>query len=413
MHSIFLSIDWDYVRDWLGIVRWLHVIAAIMWVGITAYFVLVDNVLLPPDQEGEDDGVEGERYWLHGGGFYYMRRYSWGPRELPSNVQWHPQWYAYTTWLSGFALLVIAFWWKADTYLVDPSVWDVSGGIAVGISVGVLAAGWAVYDGLCRLLVGRERILGVLLALIVTGTAYGLSHVFSARGMAITVGALLGTWMAGNVVFVFSPAHRAQWAAKKAGRPIDPAWVARSAQRGAHNTFMALPVLFAMLGGHFTFVSGSGHAWEALIALMLFGASIRYFFIQRQKGRVLWQIPLVGVAALVALAVWLAPDQPSATSAAGAPASGGGPAQAAKPDARTLAAGRRVFESAGCVSCHTLAEAGATGSVGPNLDQAKPPRALVVQRVTNGDGVMPSFSGRLSAQQIADVAAYVSTAAGR
>ncbi len=412
MHSIFLSIDWDYVRDWLGIVRWLHVIAAIMWVGITAYFVLVDNVLLPPDREGEEDGVEGERYWLHGGGFYYMRRYSWGPRELPRNVQWHPQWYAYTTWLSGFALLIVAFYWKADTYLVDPTVWRISGGIAVGISIAVLAAGWAVYDGLCRLLVGHGRILAILLVLIVAGTAAGLSHVFSARGMAIQVGALLGTWMAGNVVFVFSPAHREQWAAKKAGRAIDPAWVARSAQRGMHNTYMAMPVLFAMLGGHFTFVDGSGRAWEALIALMLFGVAIRYFFVQRQKGRILWQIPLVGVAGLVALAFWLAPSQ-QAAPASGAASAAGGPRQAAKPDARTLAAGRAVFETAGCTGCHTLAEAGATGSVGPNLDQAKPPSTLVVQRVTNGDGVMPSFNGRMSPQQIAAVAAYVSTVAGQ
>ena len=71
------------------------------------------------------------------------------------------------------------------------------------------------------------------------------------------------------------------------------------------------------------------------------------------------------------------------------------------------AAGKQVFETAGCKSCHTLKDAGATGNVGPNLDQAKPPLDLVIDRVTNGKGVMPSFSSQLSEKQIADVAAYV------
>jgi uncharacterized membrane protein len=413
MHHILLSIDWDYVRDWLGIVRWLHVIAAIMWVGITAYFVLVDNVLVAPNTAGREDGVQGERYWLHGGGFYYMRRYSWGPRQLPNDVYWHPQWYAYTTWLSGLALLIIVFYWKADTYLVDPAVADISGAAAVAISLAVLALGWLVYDVLCRLLIDRPWVLAGLLVLIVVGLAAGLSQLFSARGMAIQVGAVLGTWMAGNVVFVFSPAHRRQFRAKENRVPIGREWVVRSAQRGAHNTFMALPVLFAMLSSHFSFVYASGHAWEALIVVMLFGASVRYFFVQRQQGRLRWEIPVGGVVALVALAVWLAPDS--------APVAGSAPdPKAQSPGGRgrgrgsaVNAAGRQVFATAGCESCHTLAEAGAQGAVGPNLDQAKPSRELVVQFVTNGQGGMPSFSGRLSTQEIADVADYVSGVAGR
>jgi uncharacterized membrane protein len=415
-HHILLTIDWDYVRDWLGIVRWLHVIAAIMWVGITAYFVLVDNSLRPPDKEGKEDGVEGERYWLHGGGFYFMRRYSWGPRELPRDVAWHPQWYAYTTWLSGLGLLIVVYYWKAETYLVDPTVADISGGAAVAISLAVLAVGWLVYDVLCRLLVGHGRILGAVLVLVVVGVAAGLSQLLSARGMGIQVGALLGTWMAGNVVSVFSPAHRRQYAAKEVQGTVNPAWVARSAQRGAHNTFMALPVLFAMLSSHFSFVYASGHAWEALIIIMLVGASVRYFFVQRQKGRKVWAIPVGSTLVLFALAIWLAPETPSSTTGTPSPqAAGKKKSGAAKAGgtSTTVASGKKVFATAGCVSCHTLADAGSKGTLGPNLDQAEPDRDLVTNYVINGQGVMPSFKGKLSDPQIAAVANYVSSVAGR
>jgi uncharacterized membrane protein len=399
---LLLGVSSDYVQDWLGIIRWLHVIAAIMWIGITAYFVLVDNVLLPPDEEGEADGVQGERYWLHGGGFYFMRRYSWGPRQLPPDIYWHPQWYAYTTWLSGLGLLIVVYYWKAGSYLVDPNVADLSATAAVIISVASLAVAWLVYDAISRLLVHRPRLLALVLVGLIAGAALGFSELFSPRGMAIQVGAIIGTLMAGNVVFVFSPAHRRQFAAKETGREIDPAWVVRSAQRGAHNTFFALPVLFAMLSGHFSFVYGSEHPWEALIIVMLVGASLRYFFVRRQQGRRIWAIPVTGVITLGLLAVWLAPPTVEDSQGESAGSAGG-----------SLTRGKEIYTASGCSSCHTLADAGSEGRVGPNLDQAKPSLELVKQRVTEGMGAMPSFQGQLDTAEIEALADYVSKVAGK
>lgn len=400
MSGLILALDWDYLRDLLGLVRWLHVFAAIMWIGITAYFVLVDNVLLPP-AEPNDDGVLGERYWLHGGSFYYLRRYGSGPKRLPPDVYWHPQWYAYGTWVTGFALLVVVYYWKAGTYLVDPNVAAIGSATAIGVSVALLGVGWVVYDLLSRLLLRRNALLAIVLTVLIIGATYGLSHLFAARGVAIQIGAILGTWMAGNVVFVFSPAHRKQYAAKEAGVAVDPDVVAKSAQRGAHNTYLAMPVLFLMLSVHFAFVYSSEHRAEALIVLMLVGALLRYFFVRRQQGRKIWSIPIGAAVAVVALAVWVAPNDARTTGDAGQPS-----------DAATMLEGQTIFASS-CASCHTLADADATGTVGPNLDRAKPSHALVVERVTSGQGVMPSFQGQLSAHEIDTVASYVSAVAGR
>jgi uncharacterized membrane protein len=371
------------------------VIAAIVWVGVSFYFILLENVLLPPVEADQEDGVEGERYWLHGGAFYFFRKYGTGPKTLPANVQWHPQWYAYMTWVSGFALLIVVYYWNAGSYLIGPGA-PVGSAAAIAISVGVLAGGFLLYEAACRLLIGRDLALAVVLAGVVAGTAYGVDQVFSPRGTYIQIGALMGTWMAANVVFVFERAHHKQYRAKHEGGTVSPAVVRKSIQRGLHNTYLTLPVLFAMLGNHFSFLTGSEHPVEGLLVFLLLGVAIRHFFIRRQQGRILWAIPVAAVVVTGLVAYWLEPSE--------APA---------KANPAAVVQGKRVFATAGCTSCHTLAGAGSTATVGPDLDRARPDAELVIERVTNGKGVMPAFGGTLSRAQIEAVAAYVSSVAGR
>jgi uncharacterized membrane protein len=391
-----LAID-PYLRDWLDLVlRLLHVTAAIAWIGTSFYFVLLDQSLRPPKRRDDADaGVAGELWEVHGGGFYHVQKYRVAPQTLPEHLAWF-KWEAYATWLSGFSLLVVLYYFDAKSTLVDPSVADLSTAAAVALSVGLLVAAWLVYDVLCRLLGNRELVLAAAIVALTTLAAWGAGELFAPRAAALQVGAMLGTIMAANVFFSIIPAHWELIRAKEAGREPDPAPALAAKQRSVHNNYLTLPVLLTMLAGHFSFVYTTGHAWLVLIALMLLGAAIRLFFNLRHAGRTYWWIPAAVVVAGVALAIAIKPDDESGAATTG-----------------NVAAGRATFAKAGCANCHTLADAGATGQVGPNLDAARPSASLVVERVTNGMGAMPSFRGDLSETNIADVAAYVAAVAGK
>jgi uncharacterized membrane protein len=396
-----LALD-PYLRDWLDLLlRWLHVIAAIAWIGASFYFVLLDQSLRPPkDPADTEAGVGGELWEVHGGGFYHVKKYRVAPPVLPDHLAWF-KWEAYTTWLSGFGLMIVLYYLNAHSTLIDPAVAALQTWQAVALSVGLLALAWVVYDVLCRLLDARELVLAAVLLVLTAVAAWGSSELFSARAAWLQVGAMLGTIMAANVFFVIIPAHWELIRAKEAGREPDPAAGIKGKQRSVHNNYFTLPVLLTMLAGHFAFLNGRAHAWLILVTLMVVGAAVRLFYNLRHGGRTIWAIPAAAVVVVVALAVWLRPGDGSYA--------GGG---AAAPTPAQIAQGKTVFATAGCGSCHTLADAGAQGNVGPNLDGAKPPFALVTERVTNGKGGMPPFRGTLDAAEIAAVAAYVSTVAG-
>ena len=394
-----LALD-SYTTDWLNLlVRGLHLIAGIAWIGASFYFIALDNHLRPPKEERDaEKGVGGEAWEIHGGGFYHVQKYKIAPQKLPEPLLWF-KWEAYTTWLSGFALLVILYYANADSYLIDRTVADIGTWAAIAASVGILAVGWVVYDVLCRLLARSELALAAAILLCTVGLAYGSENLFSPRGAYIQVGSTLGTIMAANVFFVIIPAHWELVRAKKGGREPDPAPGLKAKQRSVHNNYLTLPVVFTMISKHFPMTYGHDFAWAVLVALMVIGAWVRHYFNLRHTGRNAWAIPATAAAAIAGIAVWIAP-------------SGEEGAPAVAPPAGALEAGKAAF-SANCGSCHVLADAGATGVVGPNLDAAKPSRALVLQRVENGQGVMPPFKGVLSDEEIAAVADYVSSVAGR
>jgi uncharacterized membrane protein len=391
-----LALD-PYLRDWLDLgLRMLHVTAAIAWIGTSFYFVLLDQSLRPPKRaEDTEAGVGGELWEVHGGGFYHVQKYRVAPPTLPEHLAWF-KWEAYATWLSGFSLLVVLYYLDAKSTLVDPTVADLSTATAVVLSAGGLVVAWLVYDVLCRALAQRELVLAGAILGLTTLAAWGASDLFAARAAALQVGAMLGTIMAANVFFSIIPAHWELIRAKEAGREPDPAPALAAKQRSVHNNYLTLPVLLTMLAGHFSFVYTTGHAWLVLVFLMLLGAAVRLFFNLRHAGRTHWWIPAAVAVTGVALALAIKPDEESSATPTG-----------------NAAVGRETFAKAGCGNCHTLKDAGATGHVGPNLDAAHPPASLVIDRVTNGKGTMPSFRGDLSETNIADVAAYVASVAGK
>jgi uncharacterized membrane protein len=312
-----LAVD-PYVTDWLDLLtRWLHVIAGIVWIGSSFYFIALDNHLRPPqDKRDADAGVGGEAWEIHGGGFYNVQKYRLAPRTLPEPLHWF-KWEAYATWLSGFALLVVLYYVDAETYLIDRDVADLSIGLAIAISVALLAAAWVVYDVLCRLLGARPLVLAATLLALVTLSAWGIGELFSGRAMYLQIGAMLGTMMVGNVFFVIIPAHRELVRAKQAGREPDPAANERAKLRSVHNNYLTLPVVFTMISNHFPFTYGRSYAWLILVVLLVIGAWVRHFFNLRHAGRTVWAIPATAAVAIAVLAILIRPQD---DSSAGAPA---------------------------------------------------------------------------------------------
>ncbi len=313
------SVD-PYVVDWLDLVfRWFHVIAAIVWIGTSFYFVALDNHLHEPDEERDRErGVGGESWEIHGGGFYRIEKFRVAPPRLPERLHWY-KWEAYWTWLTGFTLFVVLYYLQPRTYLIDPAVASISNWEAIVASIAMLAAAWVVYDVLCRT-IGRRSELALALCILglVAGTAYGTTQLFAARAAYLQVGAMLGTIMVANVFFVIIPVHWELVRAKEAGHAPDPAANRRGKQRSVHNNYLTLPVLFSMLAGHFPFTYGHAHSWAILVCLMVIGAWIRHYFNLRHAGRTLWWIPLTAAAGIAAIAVWIRPSSaPASTSPAG------------------------------------------------------------------------------------------------
>ena len=332
----------DYLLDWCGLlVRWLHVIAGIAWIGASFYFVWLDNHLQLPIAGAEpvDPNVAGELWAVHGGGFYRSRKYRVAPAVLPPTLHWF-YWEAYTTWLSGFGLLCLLYFLRAEAYLIDPSVVALTKPAAIALALAILVASWLIYDGLCRSPLGRNtRGLAAAIALVTAIEAWGVCHLFSGRGAFMVFGAALGTIMVANVLFIIIPGQRELVRAKQQGREPDPGPGLRGKQRSVHNTYFTLPVLFVMISNHYAMTYGAQYNWLVLIAMSFAGACIRGWFVARHKpeGRrglasalpaALGALTLVGV--VVALAPVPSPLQQGTEPAADATATK--PAAAAAAD---------------------------------------------------------------------------------
>jgi uncharacterized membrane protein len=332
-----------YGLEWLNLlVRWLHVITGIAWIGASFYFVWLDNSLRPPapGSDLERQGVSGELWAVHGGGFYNPQKYMVAPSQLPAELHWF-KWEAYSTWLSGFALLTIVYYFNAQAMMVDRSVADLTSWQAIGLGLGSLVLGWIVYDLLCRSKLGKHDLaFGGVIFLLLVGAAWVLTHYLSGRAAYIHVGAMIGTIMVANVAMVIIPGQRKVVNEMRAGRKPDPIYGIRGKQRSVHNNYFTLPVLFIMISNHFAMTYRHDHAWLVLAAIMLAGVFIRHFFNLRHKGRIEWKYPAIGVLILLATMVALLPEPPGIT----------GNRSAAAP-AMQFAAVKGIIDQR-CVSCH-------------------------------------------------------------
>ena len=293
------------------LLRWLHMITGIAWIGASFYFVMLDTSLKSPNNASHSKrGVFGELWAVHGGGFYHSQKYLTGPKTEPlaQDLHW-AKWEAYFTWMSGISLLALIYWWGAEIYLIQPGGPLESPASAVAISIAVLVGAWLIYDLLCRSpLAKNEAVLGAVIFVLVSFSAWGLCVLFTGRGAYITFGAMLGTIMAANVFFIIIPGQKKMVAAIRAGEEVDPQPGIDGKQRSVHNTYFTLPVLFTMISNHYAMTYGHEYNWLVLIVISLAGALIRIFFVSRHgQGSVNYSALVLGIVMLIIASVMLAP----------------------------------------------------------------------------------------------------------
>lgn len=326
------------------LLRWLHLIVGIAWIGASFYFIWLDNSLKPPtDPVLRAKGVGGELWAVHGGGFYNPQKYLGAPPALPDELHWF-KWEAYSTWLTGFLLLSTLYYLQAGSYMLDAGKLLQSPQAAVLTGLATLGGGWLVYDLLCRWLFGRSQLLfAVIYGGFVLTVAWGLDQLLAGRAMFLHIGAMLGTTMAANVFFWIIPGQRQMVAAMQRGEAPDPVHGLRGKQRSVHNNYLTLPVLFAMISNHYAFTYHAPHAWLVLGGILLAAVLIRHFFNLRHKGQLAWRYPLAGGALLLAVLWWIAPAAPQTSANATEPVAVQAP---------TLAQVQAVLQ-ARCAACHS------------------------------------------------------------
>ena len=318
-----------YLLDWANLLlRWVHVITAIAWIGSSFYFVFLDNNLIAPESPDlKEKGVDGAIWAVHGGGFYNPQKYMVAPKKIHTKLHWF-YWESYSTWISGFTLFTVLYLYNASTYLIDKSLMDWQPGAAISVALAFLVVFWVVYDLVCQAFGFRkhgELIVGICMIGVVAFMSWLACHWFAGRAAFLLVGAAIATAMSANVFFWIIPGQRKVVAAMTTGTKLPAKELAlygkRGKQRSVHNTYFTLPVLFAMLSNHYSFLYTHAHNWLVLFLMMLGGALIRQFFVQRHGyhlGRARNPLPwaIAGVIAIVGVIVWMKPAEKPVLSAA-------------------------------------------------------------------------------------------------
>ena len=273
----------DYLWMWSElVVRWVHVIAGIAWIGSSFYFIALD-LSLRPGKELPDE-AHGQAWQVHGGGFYNMVKYLVAPAKMPDELTWF-KWEAYGTWVSGIALMSLVYYGAASLYMIDLEILDITETQAVMISLVGIVIGWVLYDGMCRSPLSKSDLrLALAGFMFLVLLAYGYGLIFSARGAFMQMGVTIGTMMVANVLMVIIPGQTKVVTALKAGEQPDPRYGARGKQRSLHNNYLTLPVIFVMIGGHYPAVFATDYAWAILALILVIGAVIRHFFNTKHKG---------------------------------------------------------------------------------------------------------------------------------
>lgn len=334
--------------EWASFVlRWIHIVTGIAWIGASFYFMHLDATLKPAPDIPQGKG--GEAWEVHGGGFYQVRKYLVAPDKMPSELMWH-KWESYSTWLSGFALLIWIYYFGANLYLIDPAVRALSPWAAALTGIGSLAVGWLVYDLLVKSSLAKNEVaLAAVGFVFIMAMAFFFQQIFSGRGALIHTGALMGTIMSGNVFMNIIPNQKKVVADLIAGRSPDPSLGQQAKTRSRHNNYLTLPVLFLMISGHYPLTFTSPYAWIMVGFVLVAGAMIRHFYNERHAGRGdkwwTWGIATICMLVVIGLSMLTNPQGRERL---------GLPPQAAAEDAKIASVPQEVSDivMSRCSMCH-------------------------------------------------------------
>ncbi len=395
------------IIEWLNLIfRFVHVLAAIMWIGSSIFFMWLDGHLTEPEEN--KDKVSGELWMIHGGGVFHAQKRVLAPDEIPKVLHWF-KWEAYSTWISGFCLLAVLYYMRGGVFLLDPSRSQISGGTATLISLAAIGGGWLAYDFFWKSPIKNSpRIGAVICFLLLILVSYWLCQIFSGRAAYLHVGAMLGTMMAGNVFFHIIPNQRRMMGALKAGKPHDTRLGAVAKLRSTHNNYMTFPVLFIMLSSHYPRTFGDDQNWIILGVFILGLATIKHWMNIRQRFPH-WLWASVGTFLVCAIAIYfLTAPKTLATDSNASPAE----------------QGAVVFTNLGCAACHQPGPSqlgpsvvGIYGSPQPLTDgsvvladEAYLRESILEphQKIVKGyQPVMPPYKGVITDEQLDLVIAYL------
>jgi uncharacterized membrane protein len=390
----------DLALEWLNLVlRWMHLIFGIAWIGSSFFFVWLDNSL----RKGLDQqpGVLGQAWLIHGGGFYFTEKYSVAPPQLPKELHWF-KYESYFTWLSGFFLMGALYYVGADLYLIDAKVLPMGRWEAIGLSVASLILGWVVYDLLCKSPLGKnDAALACVGFVLLVAAAWGYTQVFSARAAYLHVGALIGTIMTANVAHNIIPNQRKAVAQMLAGQVPDPSYGKQAKQRSLHNNYLTLPVLFAMISNHYPVTYGHPYGWVILAVVIVIGGLVRHFFNLKNQGRgQRYEFLVVAFLLVVGLVFFSQWDPRHKSLAAGATFE----------DAQKIVAAR-------CVACHAarptfdgIAEA-PKGVMLETPEQMRRFAALINQQVVRSEAMPPGNATEMTEEERATLGAWIAAGA--
>jgi uncharacterized membrane protein len=275
-----LAVTWDWIAF---SVRWLHVVTAMAWIGASFFFIALDLGL--KKAPNMPNGVHGEEWQVHGGGFYHIQKYMVAPENMPEHLIWH-KWQSYITWVSGAALLMIVYWVGGELFLLDPTKADLALWQGILISGGSLTVGWIAYDAMCKSKLGEHStLLMLLLFVLLVVMSWGYNQIFTGRAALLHLGAFTATIMTGNVFFQIMPNQRIVVADLKAGRTPDAKYGKIAKLRSTHNNYLTLPVIFLMLSNHYPLAFASEYNWLIAALVFLMGVTIRHYFNTKHAGK--------------------------------------------------------------------------------------------------------------------------------